>query len=209
MYKNEICLIYIANKEMTRTKIFGYNFVQRNKNKCKIIYHNHSFELAEYFNEELNVKESPYIKIKLRLIVQIFDFSYMFDNCISLISVYIPYKNELNLTYINDKSFYDSKYNTFEDDDDENKIVFFKYSKEIEIKSIECIFSNCSSLKSLPDISIWNINKVKSLYRMFFGCNSLISLPDLSKWNTIYVYSMNNMFYECFSSIIIPSKLNS
>ena len=207
MYKNEICLIYIANKEMTRTKIFGYNFVQRNKNKCKIIYHNHSFELAEYFNEELNVKESPYIKIKLRLIVQIFDFSYMFDNCISLISVYIPYKNELNLTYINDKSFYDSKYNTFEDDDD-NKIVFFMYSKEIEIKSIECIFSNCSSLKSLPDISIWNINKVKSLYRMFFGCNSLISLPDLSKWNTNNVTNMRGIFEGCNSLISLPLDVN-
>jgi len=42
------------------------------------------------------------------------------------------------------------------------------------------IFSGCSSLKYLPDISKWEINKSPDISVMFAGCTSLISLPDIS-----------------------------
>ena len=45
------------------------------------------------------------------------------------------------------------------------------------------MFSNCSSLISLPDISKWNTKNVEDMSLMFNGCKSLISLPDISKWN--------------------------
>ena len=44
------------------------------------------------------------------------------------------------------------------------------------------IFSGCRSLKSLPDISKWNIENVKNIREMFSGL-SLESIPDISKWN--------------------------
>ena len=37
-----------------------------------------------------------------------------------------------------------------------------------------------SSLKSLPDISKWNIYKVTDMSYMFYECSSLSSLPDIS-----------------------------
>ena len=44
------------------------------------------------------------------------------------------------------------------------------------------LFSSCSSLLSLPDISKWNLDKVKNINGMFSECSSLIFLPDLSNW---------------------------
>ena len=44
------------------------------------------------------------------------------------------------------------------------------------------MFSSCSSLQSLPDISKWNTEKVTDMSYMFESCRSLKSLPDISKW---------------------------
>ena len=46
------------------------------------------------------------------------------------------------------------------------------------------MFSECSSLISIPDISKWNIDNVKDMRYMFSECSSLITLPDISKWDT-------------------------
>ena len=45
------------------------------------------------------------------------------------------------------------------------------------------MFSNCSSLNSLPDISNWNTSNVTDMSSMFYKCNSLNSLPDMTKWD--------------------------
>ena len=49
------------------------------------------------------------------------------------------------------------------------------------------MFSGCSSLSSLPDISKWNPNYNTDIIYMFKGYSSLISLPDISKWNIIKI----------------------
>ena len=57
------------------------------------------------------------------------------------------------------------------------------------------IFSYCSSLSSLPDISKWNTSNVTGMSGMFFGCSSLSSLPDISKWDINIVTDMSEMFF--------------
>ena len=52
-----------------------------------------------------------------------------------------------------------------------------------DIINMSSMFSNCESLKSLPDISKWNTNNVNDMSSMFSNCESLKSLPDISKWN--------------------------
>ena len=64
------------------------------------------------------------------------------------------------------------------------------------------MFSGCSSLSSLPDISKWNTNNVNNMSYMFSGCLSLSSLPDISKWNTNNVNNMSGMFSGCLNSIL-------
>ena len=56
------------------------------------------------------------------------------------------------------------------------------------------ILNKCSSLVSLPDLSIWNTNNVCDLSGLFQNCSSLTSLPDISKWNTSNVKNMSCIF---------------
>jgi surface protein len=41
---------------------------------------------------------------------------------------------------------------------------------------------------------------------MFSNCSSLESLPDLSKWDISSVLERNNMFENCADSLNIPEK---
>ena len=75
----------------------------------------------------------------------------------------------------------------------------------------------CRELKSLPDISKWDIQNLNSLDNLFSGCISLNTLPDISKWKvnlnfegTYNIPSMSNLFSECSSLLSIPdiSKWN-
>ncbi len=67
---------------------------------------------------------------------------------------------------------------------------------------MSCIFSRCSSLSSLPDISNWIIINVKDMSNMFYECSSLLSLPDISKWNTNNVTLTIEMFSESANTIL-------
>ena len=58
------------------------------------------------------------------------------------------------------------------------------------------MFEGCRKLKSLPDISNWNIKNVVDKRYMFYGCNSLISIPDISKWDTD-----SSFIYKCFNCL--------
>ena len=42
------------------------------------------------------------------------------------------------------------------------------------------VFTDCSSLKSLPDISKWNTSNVEHTKCLFKNCSSLKLLPDIS-----------------------------
>ena len=67
------------------------------------------------------------------------------------------------------------------------------------------MFSNCSSLNNLPDISKWDTKNVTNMSNIFSGCNSLNNLADISKRNTKNVTNMSHMFFGC-NEIIIPGK---
>ena len=59
------------------------------------------------------------------------------------------------------------------------------------------MFYLCSSLTSLPNISIWNLSKAENLSYMFCNCFLLTSLPDISKWNTHEVNNIQSIFTSC------------
>ena len=66
------------------------------------------------------------------------------------------------------------------------------------------VFSNCFSLKSLPDISKWNTENVIDFSCLFENCISLNKIPDISKWNTNKLKTINRIFYNCSSLISLP-----
>ena len=83
-----------------------------------------------------------------------------------------------------------------------NSSKLHKYNNEMSF-----IFTECSKLTDLPDISKWNTNNVTNMSCIFNGCSSLTKLPDISKWNTNNVTNMNNIFDGCVSLIKLPDIL--
>ena len=79
------------------------------------------------------------------------------------------------------------------------KIIEIKLIEINNITDMSYMFSGCSSLSNLPDISKWNINKHANISFMFIGCSSLKSLPDLSKWDITYIRDISFLFYNCSS----------
>ena len=236
IYKNmnydEINIIYKAKENDNEVKIFGSDFVERNKNRCKIIYEGKEEELKEkkeiytsWFSTKINKLE-----IKLKGILNITDISGMFYECSKLSSLPdISKWNTIIVTHMRNM-FYGcsslsslpdiSKWNTSNVIDMRNMfygcsslsslpdISKWNTSNVIDISSI---FYKCPKLSSLPDISKWDSSNVNNMSGIFDLCLSLSSLPDISKWNTSNVIDMRNMFYGCSSLLSLPdiSKWNT
>jgi len=224
---NQISLIYDVNendKKEGKVKILGKEFVDNNKNKCKILFENKEFELSEYFSlEKLKIN---FLDLKLKGIEGVRDISHIFNSCNSLSSLSDlsewDTKNITNMSYL----FYGcSELKSIPD------ISNFNTSNVVIMNGM---FYNCKSLLSLPDISKWDTSNVKYLggiYRgnlsltpllydkeilstpknemilsgMFYGCSSLSSLPDISKWNLSNVVNISGMFCGCKSLSYLPN----
>ena len=78
----------------------------------------------------------------------------------------------------------------------------------INVKNMNRMFERCSQLVNLPDITNWETSNVKDMGWMFSKCSSLESFPDISKWNTSHVKDMSWMFYECSSLKFLPDISN-
>ena len=93
---DEIILLYIIkDKEI---QIFGTNFVNNNKNNCKMIIEGNEMELKDKINNITNNK----LEIKLKGIKNITNMSYMFYECSSLNS--LPDISKWNTSNVNDMS---------------------------------------------------------------------------------------------------------
>ena len=92
---SEINIIYDINKD--EINIFGVEFVENNKNKCKMVIDNIEYEITEKYNVK-NYNNSKLI-IKLKGIDNITNMNDMFDSCSSLISLPdISKWNTINVT---------------------------------------------------------------------------------------------------------------
>ena len=60
------------------------------------------------------------------------------------------------------------------------------------------MFSNCSSLEKLPDISQWNVSNVENMDYLIYKCK-LNFLPNILKWKTSKLTSAYNIIEGCFS----------
>ena len=85
--KIEIEIVYDPMEDNDhKMRIFGKNFVNNNKDKCKIIYKNKEYELKENFEDiDINYNYSDIIILTLRIFKNINDMSFMFNECIRLV----------------------------------------------------------------------------------------------------------------------------
>ena len=83
---NKITMIYKIPKNQKFVKIFGIEFVNNNKNICKIVVDDKMYELQEKFDINNNNKKDN-INIVLNGINNLSNLSYMFSGCTTLISL--------------------------------------------------------------------------------------------------------------------------
>ena len=189
-------MIYKIENYNKKVRILGKDFVKNNKNKGIIIYNNHKFSLQEFIIIN-DIKDI--IKVKMILINNISNLSYMFKDCYSLFSFdEIENINDTFLKYSNFSEIY--KY--------EDKTIL--PNKALSFNNIGCytsfymMFHNCFKITILPDLSNLNTDNVRNITRMFSNCESLYELPDISKWNTSNILTMSGLFCNSNKLEYIP-----
>ena len=79
-------------------QIFGYEFVKNNYSKCFILYKDIIYPLEEYFSSKyIDIKKDNKLEINLLSFENITDFSYMFNESISLEDFSFDQNNENNI----------------------------------------------------------------------------------------------------------------
>ena len=200
-------LEYKASND-NQIRLFGSDFVYKNKDKCKIIYNEKEYDLMEYFKFDNNYNHNDSIKIQLRINNNITDISNMFYFCRELLSISDLSVDNFNITDIN-KSFDGNNFNnSSEKADNSNEIDISEtfYNDNLTLSSIQkntnsSVYNEINELIYLKENIFTNVTDMSY---MFYGCSSLISLPDISKWDTKNVTNMSDMFNGCSSLISLP-----
>ena len=186
---NQITLKYeIQNNKEKSIKIFGNEFVENNKENCKIIIHEIEYPLTSEINKNILSINNNCFEIILSGINQITDLSYLFNGCENILSLpdisLINTKNINNISCMFDgckliKTIPDiSKWDT---SNITNMFGLFHYRK----------------LNTIPDISKWNVKKVTNMSEMFYAFSLDSEFPDISKWNTNNLNDISKMFAYC------------
>ena len=213
---------------ISNNKLFGENFVNNNKDICKIEISGKEYELSSYLEDEFD-EHYKVLEIKLKGISKITDMSYMFCGCLSLMK--LTDFNKINTSNVTNLKAMFAECKFFKDIPDLSKwnienvedisYMFFE-CRNLEklcdisnwntsnIEKMNFLFCGCSTLKMLPNISKWNTSKVENMSNMFSFCSSLKKIPDISLWNTDNVSQMDFMFFKCESLSSLPdlSKWN-
>ena len=172
-------MIYKIEPGEDKIKIFGFYFVEKNKDKCIIIYKDKIFPLKVYFSINDIDKEDYKLEIILIELDKILDKSYMFYNCSSLEEFPLSKeeeKKELKNSEKLEESFEDYTINNTTSIFESHSLLSFSVKKS---KWCSCLCTNMSF--------------------MFAECSSLISLPNLSNWSTENVVDMSYLFLRCTS----------
>ena len=221
----EVLIIYEVPdpKKINYLRIFGDEFVKKNKDKCELILYNEkkkerlvydfvsNLEIKTAYNFKFNKK---FFSIILKAKEDLTDLSSMFKDCIHLITVD-------KLSNINTEKV-TTMASMFEGCENLLRLQFPEM-KTSSLKDMSFIFKNCAKLPEM-DLSGWNTSKVKTIKGIFLGCKklrklkgindldfsnvndmsysfslcqSLRKLDDLSGWNTGNVITMESMFEGC------------
>ena len=192
---DQIRIIYKNNKNVEKIKIFGFNFVENNKDKCSFMFKGEEYNLQEYL--DIKNYNQDKIEIILKGIKKITNMNGIFDKCSLLLS--LPDISEWNTSNIT------NMYQIFDSCTSLTELPDISNWDTSKVANMSLMFYGCSSLKSLPDISKWNTSNVFDMHQMFDGCSSLLSLPDISKWDISNVTNISWMFCQCKSLNSLPN----
>ena len=189
---NEMNIIYEIKNNEKEIKIFGEDFVEKNKTNCYLINDGKQQELCS----KINVMNKKNLEIKLKETKLITDMKNIFEKCSNLIS--IPDISKWDFSNIVDISGMFNGCSNLKSLPDISK---WNTSK---ITNISGLFNHCILLSSLPEISKWDTSNIIDMNSLFSECNLLSYLPDISNWNMSKVTDISNMFEKCFSLKCLP-----
>ena len=178
-------IAYMKYKLFKRNKyiiLFGKNFVENNKKKCKIIISGKEYEMVE----EINVKEFEKYDIKekdrtLEIILKgekITDMSYMFDGCVNLIKLDLSSFNTQNVKDISSMFFRCEKlikldlssFNTQNVTNMRHMFKFYQNLFKLDLSSFntkkESMPNMFDDYVSLVKIKLKNFNELKSFSKL-------------------------------------------
>ena len=138
-------------KYKSELRIMGEYFCRNNKNKGKLIINNKKSEIKEFINIE-NIKKRQ-IKIKMLLNKNLYNKSYMFKDCKTLLEL----KINNNLEDIEDDENFDE--NNYESENNENNINYEEDEETNLNKSFE--FYGDNGIDEYNNTSINNISTIK------------------------------------------------
>lgn len=100
--KDEITLIYNIEKNSNFVKLFDSEFVNNNKNNCKIIFRNKEYTLTENFEIKNDDMQEEKLEMKLTGVSTITNASKMFYECKQLYS--LPDIDKWDLSNVKEKN---------------------------------------------------------------------------------------------------------
>ena len=192
-----ITITYTIPPDSSDIKLFGENFVEKNKDKCKIIINDSETELCT--NYSLKGSEKT-LKVKLKLNAIISDMSLMFQECSSLSSLEVISQSQTENV--------SNMHGMFSGCSSLSSLEGISKWKTENVTDMSYMFHECSSLSSLSGISNWQTGNVSNMSYMFYECTSLSSLEGISKWQTGKVTNMNGMFSGCSSLLNLDGISN-
>ena len=218
-------MIYKISKDTDSLRILGENFVNNNGNKGNIIINNKKEKIKGILPIK-NLRKNKIKMVLSKSIYNIsclFKDCELLESlsCIKIQNINDRIDNlddmqlidEENIILVNNMNITDddSEYNTnyFYDiseltKKEENTEISFsflsnQFNKKLNLfVNMSYMFSNCNSLKYIPDISIWKTNNIDNsvnMSYMFYNCYSLSSLPDISNWKTDNVNDMSYLIH--------------
>ena len=153
--EKQMVIIYENKYNRQKIRIFGENYVKKNKDKCELLIKDKTSELQE-FSDNNDEKEIKIILIEKKFIS---DMSYMFANCELLSSLQDISKWKTNNVTNMSSMFFNCKSISSLPD-------LSKWNTD-NVTNMSSMFSNCQTLLSLPDISNWNTNNVTDMSYLF------------------------------------------
>ena len=196
----ECNLVYeIYNSTNDTIRILGKNFVNNNKNYCKIKDGDKQKEITEFYKIN-NTKKAYTLNLTLIIDDNIEDIRGMFSEC-----KYLKYVSDFDLSSSNITNISDLFYECSSLTSLPSSMSKWNTSNVTDMSGL---FYRCSSLESIPDISKWNTSNVINMMSIFNGCSSLKNLPDFSKWNVIKAKNISCMFVNCTSLNEMPKGIS-
>lgn len=207
-----------------KLKLFGEEFVKKNKEKCNLILYDGKkderiiYELCSELSIELvyNLKISnTFFSIKFIAKEDLTDLSSMFKNCIHL-SVIENFQN-LNVEKITTmtemfegcENLISIKFSALKTSSLNNMSYMFKDCSRLQdidlsgwntsnVTTIKGLFQGCKKIKTIIGLEDFDVSNVIDMSFSFCSCKSLRKIHDISQWNTGKVTTMESMFDGCF-----------